>query len=80
MAEDKSAKGRLDRNQPHAQVYGCEQGRIWEQGGRFFNGDGTPWRDPSGKTAPTPTPTPAVAATPDAEPVEDDQLSAQLKG
>lgn len=70
MADDKTSRS-LDRSQPHGQIFGDEDGRMWEQGGRYFNADGSPWRE-RGK-APSSSPAPVKAAA-------DDQFAQQLKG
>jgi hypothetical protein len=78
---DEQRKGWLDRSRDHASVYGDDQGRMWEQDGKHFNGDGSPWRDPSGrKAAPAAAPAPAAEAAALGSTAADDQLSQQLRG
>jgi hypothetical protein len=36
----------LNKKEPYGTVVGCDQGRAFEQGGVFFNGDGTEWQPP----------------------------------
>lgn len=80
----------LDRSKPFATVFGDDQGRIYEQGGQYFRGDGSLWTDaapakgeaaaakaPASKRAAI-KPEPAVPATPAGE--QDAQLAAQLGG
>lgn len=74
----------LDRSRPYAAVIGDDQGRMFEQGGQYFRGDGSPW-EPSGASAPA-----AAKAAPASKRAKveeapapagaDDQLAAQLGG
>jgi hypothetical protein len=34
---------KLDKNKPYGQITGCTEGRVYEQDGVYFNGDGTEW-------------------------------------
>lgn len=78
MADDKTAKG-LDRSQPHGQIFGDDQGRIWEQGGRYFHGDGSPWK-PLGERTTEAKASRATAPSASAALPANDQLAQQLKG
>lgn len=74
---DADKKGWLDRSRDYAQHYGDEFGRAFEQDGRHFNFDGSPW-SPKGERAEVKSTKPAVVKA--AAPVADDQLTQQLKG
>lgn len=80
---------KLDKSKPHGHIFGDDQGRIYEQDGAFFNGDGTPWRDPAKKEGAAERAArekaEAEAAAAEAERLKaeggaDDQLSKQLGG
>lgn len=72
----------LDRKRDFATIVGDDEGRMFEQDGKFFNGDGTPWR-PRKEGAQQPAAsktTPAPAPAKPEQPADDEQLSQQLKG
>lgn len=83
---------KLDKSKPHFTVFGDDNGRAFEQDGKFFNGDGTLWTEPEGEgeaTAkpavarkvaakkPAAAPKAAPAVKSEAEQQVDDQLSGQ---
>jgi hypothetical protein len=74
----------LDRSKPYAVVYYDEQGRAFEQDGRFFDGSGAPWVEsaPAGVTAEAAPAKPPAKAAPKAKPAAatpaDEQLAAQM--
>ncbi len=37
----------LDKSKPYATIFGEADGRVYEQGGHHFNGDGSLWVEPS---------------------------------
>lgn len=39
----------LDKNKPHAVIYGDDKGRVYAQGDHHFRTDGSLWRDPDVK-------------------------------
>lgn len=66
---------KLDRKREFAQVCGDDQGRVYEQDGKYFVASGDLWVDPKGKKIEPPAATPAPTPAP-----SDDQLSKQLGG
>lgn len=70
----------LDRKRDFASIVGDDEGRMFEQDGKFFSGDGTPWK-PRKEGAQQPAAAKAAPAPAKPEqPAGDDQLSQQLKG
>lgn len=40
---------KLDKSKPYGHIVNDSEGRVFEQDGRYFTGEGKPWRDPSKK-------------------------------
>lgn len=74
----------LDRSRPFGTIFGDDAGRMFEQDGQYFRGDGSRWSDPAAPAPVADKPaTPAKkAGTKPAAPVADvdAQLAAQLGG
>ncbi|MGZ8317504.1 MAG: hypothetical protein ACXWVD_00245 [Telluria sp.] len=75
----------LDRSKPFATVFGDEHGRIYEQDGHYYRGDGSLWQEgtPKAEAAAAKAPASKRAAVKPAEPAaseQDAQLAAQLGG
>jgi hypothetical protein len=43
------SKIQLDKSKPYGHIVGDTEGRVFEQGAHFFNGDGKLWVDPDHK-------------------------------
>lgn len=70
----------FDRKKPFGTIYNDDQGRMYEQDGNFFRGDGSLWTDPEAADAPKPATGKKTASKPAAgeSPAADDQINAQL--
>lgn len=79
---DTDKKGWLDRSRDYGQHYGDDQGRAFEQDGKHFNFDGSPWKPAGERSSETKAPRATAPTAPSAPPAPpaDDQLSRQLKG
>lgn len=75
---------KLDRSRDYGTIQGDDQGRMFEQDGAYFTGDGSEWSAPS---EPKKAGKGKAAAAPAADTVDDgavaaelDQVDAQLQG
>lgn len=67
----------LDRSRHYGHVFNDDFGRMYEQDGKFFIGDGSEWQDPSAAPKAAAPKRGKAQAEAEAAP-SDDQLAAQL--
>lgn len=72
----------LDRTKPFGTIFGDEAGRMYEQDGAYFLGDGSPWQAPEAAAGDVAAPKAGgkkgkADAAPES-PADDSQLAAQL--
>lgn len=77
---------KLDRSRDFGTIQGDDQGRMFEQDGVFFCGDGSAWAEPVAAAEPKKTGKGKATAAPAADSVDDgavagelDQVAAQLQ-
>jgi hypothetical protein len=75
---------KLDTTRNYATIFNDDQGRAFQQDGKFFGANGAEWIDPAAAAPAAPVAAPAKPPKGKAHKVEpapvDDQLAAQLGG